>query len=198
MPLSCWSGKPIVNVVAVVAPLGLTGATVIIGVMLSDQLSSMPVVPVLELVSWSVQTPGTHMAGGILHIDRMAVQGRERARGLIRPVKGAVPVVIEFSAVSSKTVLTKFEPVPPTPENKGTWVPSGAIRTAVRSESGENAALSSTRDLGNRERAVVARDRSTSSRACRDWSSSSRRGLSGRCCCSTGSTADRRSSRSGP
>ena len=51
------------------------------------------------------------------------------------PVKGAVPEVIEFSAASSKTVLTKFEPVPPTSENKGTWVPSGAIRTAVRPES---------------------------------------------------------------
>ena len=55
-----------------------------------------------------------------------------------------MPAVIEFSAVSSKTVLMKFEPVPPTPENKGTWVPSGAIRTAVRPESVENAALSST------------------------------------------------------
>ena len=53
-------------------------------------------------------------------------------------------MVIEVSAESSKTVLMKFEPVPPTPENKVTWVPSGAIRTAVRSESGENAALSST------------------------------------------------------
>ena len=52
--------------------------------------------------------------------------------------------MIEFSAVSSKTVLTKFEPVPPTPENSGTCVPSGAIRTAVRSESGGNAALSET------------------------------------------------------
>ena len=41
-------------------------------------------------------------------------------------------------------MLTKFAPVPPTPENKGTWVPSGAIRTAVRSESGENAAVSET------------------------------------------------------
>ena len=53
-------------------------------------------------------------------------------------------MVIEFSAESSKTVLTKFEPLPPTPENKVTCVPSGAIRTAVRPESGENAALSST------------------------------------------------------
>ena len=49
------------------------------------------------------------------------------------PVKGAVPLVIGISAASSKIVLTKFAPVPPTPENKGTCVPSGAIRTAERS-----------------------------------------------------------------
>ena len=60
------------------------------------------------------------------------------------PVKGAVPVVIEFSAESSKTVFSKLEPVPPTPENKVTVVPSGAIRIAVRPESGANAAFSST------------------------------------------------------
>ena len=62
MPLSCWSGKPIVNVVAVPFT-GLTGVTVITGVMLSDQLSSMPVAPVAELVSLSVQVPGTHRLG---------------------------------------------------------------------------------------------------------------------------------------
>ena len=35
----------------------MTGVTVIIGVMLSDQFPSMPVVPVWVLVSWSVQVP---------------------------------------------------------------------------------------------------------------------------------------------
>ena len=59
MPLSCWSGKPIVNVVAVPFT-GLTGVTVITGVIFSDQLSSMPVALVEELVSSSFQIPGTH------------------------------------------------------------------------------------------------------------------------------------------
>ena len=38
----------------------------------------------------------------------------------------------------------KFLPMPPTPENSGTCIPLGAISTAVRSESGENAAVSET------------------------------------------------------
>ena len=57
--------------------------------------------------------------------------------------------MIEVSAASSKVVLTKLELVPPTPENKGTWVPSGAIRTAERSESSLKAALSWTGDVGD-------------------------------------------------
>ena len=61
----------------------------------------------------------------------------------------------------------KFEPLPPTPENKVTWVPSGAIRTAVRSESGENAAVSVDGDVGDRERAVVARDGHRRAWSCR-------------------------------
>ena len=130
-----WSRSP---------PRWATGVTVITGVMLSDQLSSMPVAPVWELVSWSVQTPGTHWPAEFCMSTVWPSRVESVPVGRNVPVKGAVPVVIEFSAVSSKTVLMKFEPVPPTPENKGTCVPSGAIRTAVRSESGENAAVSST------------------------------------------------------
>ena len=66
--------------------------------------------------------------------------------------------MIEFSAASSKMVLTKFAPVPPTFANNGTCVPSGAIKTALRPESFGNATLSSTRDIGNLERAVEAGD----------------------------------------
>ena len=65
------------NVVA--SPLtGVTGVTVITGVMLIDQFSSMPLVPIsLELVIWSVQTPGTHRAGsaGFFMSTVVAVQG---------------------------------------------------------------------------------------------------------------------------
>ena len=67
---------------------GTTGATVIFGVMFSDQLSSMPLEPVEVLVSWSVQTPGTQRPKLFLNVDRQAVQAREHARGLIRPGEG--------------------------------------------------------------------------------------------------------------
>ena len=66
--------------------------------------------------------------------------------------------MIELAAESSKTVLMKFEPLPPTPENKVTWVPFGAIKTPVSCESGENAALSETRDVSGLERAAEAWD----------------------------------------
>ena len=59
---------------------GLTGVTVITGVMFSDQLSSVPVAPVLELVSWSVQTPGTHWSAAFVHVDRVAVQSSRAGR----------------------------------------------------------------------------------------------------------------------
>ena len=123
---------------------GLTGVTVITGVMFSDQLSSVPVAPVWVLVSWSVQTPSDRLSAR----SRPCEPPRSRAPvGLNVPVKGAVPEVIEVAAESSKTVLMKFEPVPPTPENRGICVPSGAIRTAVRAESVGNAALSWTVSL---------------------------------------------------
>ena len=134
--------------------------TVISGVMFSDQLSSMPVAPVEELVSLSVQMPATHRFGSVGSGCRPYGRPGPRASsaGWYVPVNGAVPVVIEFSAESSKTVLTKFEPVPPTPENKVTCVPSGAIRTAgeirIRRERGGEL----DGDVGDLERAVVARN----------------------------------------
>jgi hypothetical protein len=131
-----------VNVVAVPFT-GLTGVTVIVGVILSDQLSSMPVAFVDELVSWRVQTPGTHWRTEFCISTVRPSSVASLPWGWNDPVNGAVPVVIEFSAVSSKTVLMKFEPLAPTPENKMTWVPFGAIRTPVSFESVGNAALSS-------------------------------------------------------
>ena len=123
---------------------GVSPVTEICGVMLSDQLSSVPVTPVVEVVSWSVQTPGTHRPEAFLKSTGRPSRSDSIPVGLNDPVKGAVPVVIEVSPASSKTVLMKFAPVPPTPENKGTCIPFGAIRTAVRSESDENAAVSET------------------------------------------------------
>jgi hypothetical protein len=131
----------------VVAPpfTGLTGVTVIWGVMLSDQLSSMPVAAVPEFTSLSVHVPGIHMPGSrtLARSTWCPVKAESELAGWNAPVNGAVPELIELSAESSMTVLTKFAPVPPTPENNVTSVPSGAIKIAVRFESGENAALSS-------------------------------------------------------
>ena len=60
-------------------------------------------------------------------------------------MNGAVPALIAVGAESSKTVLMKFWPVPPpTPENSGIIVPSGATRTAVSAESEVDAMLNST------------------------------------------------------
>ena len=71
----------------------------------------------------------------------MAVRADSGEAGWKLPVNGAEPSVIGMLAESVKTVLTKFAPGPPTFENRVTDVPSGAIRVAVRSESGENARL---------------------------------------------------------
>ena len=52
MPLNCWTGKPIWNLVAscpILLSEAATGVTEICGVMLSDQLSS---VPVTDARSW--------------------------------------------------------------------------------------------------------------------------------------------------
>src|SRR5262249_7052527 len=101
------------------APLdGLTGVTVMTGVILSDQLASVPEILVLELVSSTVQVPSTS-----LPLKRASPPG---SLGLNVPVNGAVPAAIATCAASSKIVLTKFAPLPPTPENKTTRVPSGA------------------------------------------------------------------------
>src|SRR5579883_1546049 len=121
---------------------GLTGVTLMTGVIFSDQLSRVPVAPVLELEICSVQTPGIHVPAAF----RMSTVWPSRLAsvpvGLKVPVNGAVPVVIEFSAASSRVVLTKLAPlVPPTLENKGTCVPSGAISTALSDASDENARL---------------------------------------------------------
>ena len=125
-----------VNVVAV--PLdGLTGVTVITGVMVSDQLASVPVVPVLELVSWSVQ-----VAFGVLAVG--AGRARPATLGLNVPVNGACARCDRDLGRMSKMVLVKLEPVPPTPENKRIWVPSGAIKTALSAESVGKATLSWT------------------------------------------------------
>ena len=121
MPLSSCCGKPIVNVLA--SPLtGLTGVTVICGVMFNDQFSSIPRgrrtgVRELELS----RRRGPTGLIGVLDVDRVAVQGREQTGGLIRPGEGSLVTasVIEVSAESSKTVFMKFAPLPPTPENKG-------------------------------------------------------------------------------
>ena len=47
------------------------------------------------------------------------------AAGALGP---AVTVVIDRVAESSNVVLTKLAPAPPTPENRSSWVPSGATR----------------------------------------------------------------------
>src|SRR5262249_8933137 len=49
-----------------------------------------------------------------------------------------------LTAPSSKVVLMKFAPEPPTAENNGTCVPSGAINTALSPESVGKAMLSVT------------------------------------------------------
>ena len=66
-------------------------------------------------------------------------------RGMKVPVNGALPLVIEVSAESSKTVLTNPRPLaPPTAENSGIMSPFGATRTAVRPESADDAMVSVT------------------------------------------------------
>ena len=105
--------------------------TVIFGVMFSDQLSSVPVARSLVLVSLSVQVPAAVRPCRLVSVAELRVYSGSNV-----PVKGAVPVVIELSAESSKTVLTKFVPsCRPRPRTAGSCVPFGAIRTAVRSES---------------------------------------------------------------
>ena len=104
-------------------------------------------------------------------------------------MKGACPLVIGVSAASSKTVLVKFCPLPPTFENRGTCVPFGAIKTAVRLESRGAVIVETDRDVGDRERAVVSRNGQRRAQrpgagASSPWESSGRR------CCS-GNTADR-------
>ena len=93
-------------------------------------------------------------------------------------------------------VLMKFEPVPPTPENKGTCVPSGAIRTAVRAESVGKAALSWTVILATLN--VPLKLGMVSVELSVPGPVAGRGGDRLAECCPTGSTADRRSSRSGP
>ena len=119
--------------------------------MFSDQLPSVPVTPVFEFVSWSVQTPGTHWLAVFLKStvcpSRLEAPVERLPVGLNVPVNGAVPEAIGVRAESSKIVFTKFEPVPPTPENKVIFVPSGAIKVAARAESVGKAALSWTVSL---------------------------------------------------
>ena len=50
------------------------------------------------------------------------------------PVNGAVAAVIGRAASSSKTVLTKSSPAPPTPLNNSTAVPSGPTKTTFKSD----------------------------------------------------------------
>src|SRR4051812_20450545 len=124
----------------VASPLeGLTGVTVISGVMFSDQLESTPVVPVLALVIWSCQVPSATLPWRLLSVtvEFSGYSGRNV------PVNGAEPPAMGLvAAESSRTVLMKLAPEPPKPENRGTWVPSGAISTAVSAESVWNAMLS--------------------------------------------------------
>src|SRR5262249_22283876 len=125
----------------VVRPLtGFTGVTVMTGVMFSDQLSRTPVVPVLLLVIWSFQVPSATFPSRPVSV---AVEPWGYA-GRNVPVNGAFAPARALSAESSRTVLTKLAPVPPTPENRGTWVPSGAIGTAARAESVLIAPLNAT------------------------------------------------------
>src|SRR5205814_1261066 len=95
----------------------------------SFQLSSCPLLILLELVISSVQSPLTFFCAS-------AASG---SCGLNRPKNGAPPLLIGVVAVSSKTVLLKLALlalVLPTLAKSGTFVtPSGAIRTAERSGS---------------------------------------------------------------
>ncbi len=104
----------------VAAPFtGLTGVTEICGVMLRDQLSSMPVTPVRELVSLSVQVPATQGLGlegfaVVICISTVLPKSAESDwAGWNVPVNGVVPVarVIEVSAASSKTVFVEFRSI---------------------------------------------------------------------------------------
>src|SRR3954454_18427668 len=107
----------------------------------------MPVTPVCEFTSRSVQTPGTQLPAAFLKSTEWPARFASWPPGWYVPVNGAVPALMGFSAVSPKTVLTKLEPLPPTPEKRGTCVPSGAISVALRAESTGNAALSWTVSL---------------------------------------------------
>ena len=86
---------------------GDCGVTVITGVMFNDQFSSMPLLPVLVLVSYSFQTPGTHKAesAGFFMSTVMPSKLESWPVGRKVPVNGAVPAVIEVSAASSNVVL---------------------------------------------------------------------------------------------
>ena len=171
MPLSCCWGKPTVKVVA--SPLdGLTGVTVITGVMFSDQLPSVPLAPVRVLTSWSFQTPSTDLSVQ----DRPSI-----AAGLERPGKRRGARGDRVTAASSKIVLTKFEPLHVPFEKSVTCrVPSGAIRVAAETRIVREGRIELDRDLGDLERAVVARDGQRRIRACWGRSTKWRRGSSGR------------------
>ena len=122
--------------------MGLTGATVTTGVTLSDQLPRTPA-PVWVLISCSVQTPGTQSAGssGFGMSTVLPSKAASALMGRYEPVKGALPEVIGVAEPSSRMVLTNVLPLPPTPVNKGTCVPSGAIKTALSPESAGTEAL---------------------------------------------------------
>ena len=124
--------------------------TVICGVMFSDHESSVAVTPVVVLVILSV--PGA--------VGDQALQVGERVRveavfGTKVPVNGAVPAVIEVCAESSKTVLMKFWPLPPTAENSGI-VSSRSVRDQDRGEAGIRRGRDAERDgdVGDLERVV--------------------------------------------
>ena len=137
-----------------------TGVTVIGGVMLSDQLSSMPrgAGPgVGELERPDAGDPQGR-SGGFVHVDRVAVQGRERTRGPERPREGgrargdrALRRVVEDRVDEVRAVAAHAR-------EQGDLGPvrrdqdRGEVR--IRRERG----VELDGDIGDRERAVVARD----------------------------------------
>ena len=168
--------------------LGLSGVTVICGVMLSDQLTSVPVVDRTVLVSCSVQVP--------LAFERRS-GSTARPMGLIRPGEGGCAAGDRRLRRVVEDGVGEVRAARATSENSGTWRPVRRDQDGAESSDiarGRDVELD--REVGDLERAVVVRNgQRRVERAGRR--SESRRGSSGRRC-SRGKYCGPRSSRSGP